>query len=124
MAKTRYTLTWAASEARIREIVGIASGSDSDLEELFETALFAGDRYMNNFFVGVDPLPSSILRGVGEYMKAYIAGSAIGNGIGTIKTGDLLVTYASAAGSGYAVQKVAMKAARPFWKAYRLRMDC
>lgn len=125
MAKVRNSLTWTASESRIREWVGIPTGQDYALEVMFEAVVKKADAHLNNFFkdvngVDLDPFPRAILEGIGAYMDSIIKNSKVGGGVLQVKTGDLMKSWASAAGSGLNINKIALNDARVFWSAYKL----
>lgn len=128
MAKVRNTpsMSFATLEARIRAFLNIPSGNDDDLEELFDTAVRAADRYMNNFFLDadgndIDPLPKGVLRGVLVYMASAmdVDDEGITEGTASVKTGDL----AQAWGGGFTPNKAALGAAKPHWINFRCRFD-
>lgn len=125
MAKLRDELTWVDFEARARAFLGVASGSDDDLEDIFDAAKRAGDRYMNNFFTDGEDLPRSVLRGVLVWMNAAWTEhlSGVQPGTNNMKTGDLSQGWTGPRFEGYNPDAVTWGLVRRCWAPFRQRWD-
>lgn len=135
MATCVATYTWAAYEARLRDRLGVASGSAAQLEGLLASAAEAADTYMGNPFDGsteISPAthPITIWEGLVAWMTvmwrlgpgASGAGAGMTPGLASVNTGALSESYAVGTdGKGLSPDAAALEAAKGRWFRYKLR---
>lgn len=136
MATCVATYTWAAYEVRLRDRLGVASGSAAQLEGLLASAAEAADTYMGNPFDGsteISPTthPITIWEGLVAWMTvmwrlgpgAASAGAGMTPGLVGVTTGSLTENYAAGAdGKGLSPDEAALDAARGRWRKFKLEL--
>ncbi len=133
MATCVATYTWATYETKLRERLGVATGSEDALKGLLSRAARAADQYMGNPFDGSSDIsptehPLDIWEGLLAWMTvmwrlgpgASTPGSGMTPGLASVSTGSLSESYAVGAnGKGLSPSDAALDAAKGAWWPFK-----